>query len=397
MHQSLGLAGAAIVASAAALLPQSALAHPVGAHSAGSHGVGASAHPSRGHRSTPVPDPNACSPRVAAVGYSDALDKLQVDGAEVSGLSSLAWDARQRAWVSALDNNGQTTPEYLWSFRDLSDPRVLHAPLVLKKADGTPYDGGPAATDPNAADDEGLAVLPNGDYLVSSETEPSIRVFGRDGVQRAELPVPARFAVTGTTTAGEATSNATLEGLTITPDGRTIVASMEGALSGDVSASGDATAHRLLVYRLGRHGHWTLAKQVEYRTGAGMRIPEIAAYSNNALVVEEATWSATTGNVVRLFAVDGLRRARDVSAVTNLGEAPGRLALPKTELADLVDCPTLGASALEFQQNPLLDNYEGMAITGRERGGRYGLTLVSDDNNSALQHTRLLNLSVRLP
>ena len=379
MYKSLGLA--AVAASSALLIAQPAMALP-------------SAHHGHHH---PASHPRACSSSIDAVSYSDALDKRQVGQAEVSGLSSIAWDARQRAWVSALDNNSQATPEYVWSYRNLNHPHVLHAPLILRKADGTPYDGGPTATDPNAADNEGLAVLRNGDYAVSSETEPSIRIFGRHGRQKASLRVPPRFAVTGSTPEGEATNNATLEGLTITPNGRTLIASMEGALSGDVSSSGDTTSHRLLVYELGRHRHWSLAKQIEYRTDAGMRIPEVAAYSNDAIVVEEAAWSATTGNEVNLFAVKGLSRARDVSHVADLGDAPASLAVRKTALGDLVDCPTLGATALEFQQNPLLDNFEGMAVTGRERGRRYGVTLVSDDNNSPQQHTRLLNLSVKLP
>src|SRR5262249_42363800 len=42
-----------------------------------------------------------------------------------------------------------------------------------------------------------LAVLRNGEYLVSSETEPSIRIYDRNGVQIASLPIPAWFAVTG--------------------------------------------------------------------------------------------------------------------------------------------------------------------------------------------------------
>ncbi|GAA4176316.1 esterase-like activity of phytase family protein [Gryllotalpicola koreensis] len=380
MRTKLMLAGTALAASVALLAAQPAVASPA-------HG---------GPRPAPTANSNACSPRIDAVSYSDALDKKVAFGAEVSGLSSIAWDRRQQAWVSALDNNG-STPEYVWSYRDLSDPHVIHAPLVLKKADGTPYDGGNIATDPNAADNEGLAVLNDGSYLVSSEVEPSIRIFGRDGVQRASLPVPARFAVTGSTAAGEATANATLEGLTVTPDGKTIVAAMEGALSGDVSSSGDATAHRLLVYTSGAHGQWRLTKQIEYKTDAGMRIPEVAAYSNDAVVVEEASWSADVGNAVNLFAVTGLSRAADVSRVANLGDASPRLAVQKTLLGDLVDCPTLGATALETQANPLLDNFEGMAITGRLPGGKYGVSLISDDNNSAAQHTRILNLAVKLP
>jgi hypothetical protein len=71
--------------------------------------------------------------------------------------------------------------------------------------------------------------------------------------------------VTGTTPAGQATSNATLEGLTIARSGREIIVAMEGALSGDVSAAGDATLHRFLVYDRDRQGSWLLTKQIAYR------------------------------------------------------------------------------------------------------------------------------------
>ena len=338
------------------------------------------AHPSR----HPQP-PRACSPSTRALGYSDALNKITVDGAQLGGLSSLAFDARSRAWVSAVDNHA-SDPARLWFFRDLAHPTVVRAPLVLRRPDGTPYTG-------VDSDNEGLAVLPDGRYLVSSETEPSIRIFGRDGVQRAELPVPARFAVAP---AGEATSNATLEGLTISPRGDEIVAAMEGPLSGDVSPT-DATEHRFLVYTADRHGRWTLHKQVAYRTDPGQRVPEVALYGEDSFVVEEASFDAATGNDVRLYAVTGLGRARDVSAVPDLAASP-RLAVHKTFVADLVHCPSLGAPALETQTNPLLDNFEGLAVTTpRLRGGARGLSLISDDNFSATQTTRVLNLVARLP
>ncbi|HKN96081.1 MAG TPA: esterase-like activity of phytase family protein [Pseudonocardiaceae bacterium] len=328
-----------------------------------------------------------CAPDALAVGFSDSLDKLVRDGAELGGLSSLAYDARSHAWASAVDNNG-TDPARIWFFRDLNHPAVVRDPLVLRMPDGTPYDG-------QNSDDEGLAVLPDGDYLVSSETEPSIRVYDRDGVQRASLPVPARFAVTGTTPDGQATRNATLEGLTITPDGRRIVAAMEGALSGDVSASGDATEHRFLVYDADRHGTWRLAEQIAYRTDAGNRVPEVAAYTDDSLLVEEAAFSTTAGNSVDLYAVTGLHRAKDVSGVANLSDVPGD-AVHKRLVANLVTCPTLGAPAKETQTNPLLDNFEGMAITGH-RHGLTGVSVISDDNFSATQTTRVLNLRARLP
>lgn len=336
----------------------------------------------------PYPASRACPPSAYALSYSDALNKLTYDGVEIGGLSSLAYDKRSGAWVSAVDNNADD-PARIWFFRDLNDPRVVRDPLVLKRPDGTPYNG-------QDSDNEGLAVLPNGDYLVSSETEPSIRIYGRDGVQLASLPIPARFAVTGTTPEGQATNNATLEGLTITPSGHTIIAAMEGALSGDVSASGDASLHRFLVYRQ-VHGQWKLEKQIAYRTDPGMRVPEVAAYGENSFIVEEAAWTATEGNSVNLFAVTNLSKAPDVSKITNLSDAPARDVVGKKPLADLVDCPSLGAQAKETQTNPLLDNFEGMAITGYRGDGYTGVSMISDDNFSATQTTRVLNLVVKLP
>jgi hypothetical protein len=64
-------------------------------------------------------------------------------------------------------------------------------------------------------------------------------------------------------------------------------------------------------------------------------------------------------------------------------------------VANLVACPTLGAPSRETQANPLLDNYEGMTIIGGP--GLAGVSLISDDNFSATQFTRVLNLLVKLP
>ena len=340
------------------------------------------------HPAGPSNASRACPPAASAVSFSDSLDKLVRGGAELGGLSSLAFDPRAGAWASAVDNHA-TDPARIWFFRNLASPKVTRDPLVLRKPDGTPYDG-------TNSDNEGLAVLPDGDYLVSSETEPSIRIYARSGVQQASLPIPARFAVAGTTPGGQATSNATLEGLTIARSGHEIIAAMEGALSGDVSASGDATLHRFLVYDLSRRGTWQLTRQIAYRTETGNRIPEVAAYGRDSLLVEEAAFSATAGNSVELYAVRHTSAAPDVSSVANLSAAPARDVVSKKLVANLVDCPTLGAPSLETQANPLLDNYEGMAITAGGPG-LAGVSMISDDNFSATQFTRVLNLLVRLP
>ncbi len=185
-----------------------------------SAGAQPSASAQRATATAAVAASRACPPVGFAVSFSDSLDKLVYHGVELGGLSSLAYDARSAAWISAVDNHG-TDPARIWFFRNLAHPTVTRDPLVLRKPDGTAYDG-------TNSDNEGLGVLPDGDYLVSSETEPSIRIYGRDDVQKASLPIPARFAVTGTTPDGQATSNATLEGLTISRSGHEIISSMEG-------------------------------------------------------------------------------------------------------------------------------------------------------------------------
>ena len=330
--------------------------------------------------------PGVCAPAALAVGFSDALDKLAVDGETVGGLSDIAYDRRSHSYVSSVDNHA-SDPSRLWFYRDLNSPKVSRSPLVLRLADGTPYTG-------LTADDEGLAVLPNGEFLVSSETEPSIRIFGRNGVQKSALPVPTRFRVAP---AGQAISNATLEGLSISPDGNRIVAAMEGTLSGDVPVDGSrADDRRFLVYQRNHHGTYVLTKQIGYRVNTGNRISEVQLYDNDKLLVMEAAFSPTAGNSVQLYTATGVSKAADVSRVANLSSAPQKI-LPKKLAADVTACPTLGATAKQPQTNPLLDNYEGMTTRPLPLRHLFAVTLISDDNFGATQITRVLNLVAVLP
>ena len=244
------------------------------------------------------------------------------------------------------------------------------------------------------ADNEGLAVLPDGDYLVSSETEPSIRIFGRNGIERASLPVPTRFRVAP---AGEATANATLEGLTISPDGSQVVAAMEGTLSGDTPADGSpASYRRFLVYSRKHSGGYALTRQIGYRVDPGNRVSEVQLYDNDKLLIMEAAYSPTVGNSIELYTVTGLRRAPDVSRIANLSTAP-RSVPAKKLAADVTACPTLGAKAKQVQANPLMDNYEGMTTHRLPLRHAYTVTLISDDNFGATQITRVLDLVAILP
>ncbi|MFI9805922.1 esterase-like activity of phytase family protein [Streptomyces sp. NPDC052301] len=308
---------------------------------------------------------HACSPAVSLDRFSDVLDKTTYDGTFVGNFSALAVD--RDGSLAALGDRS--------SLFGLA-PATLRPRSAVHLADEKGAD----------LDSEGLVVDGDGTRLITSETEPSVRRHSRDGRILDRLPVPSSLQVAP---AGRATANQTFEGLTLLPGGRTLLASMEYALSGD-----SAGTVRFQTWQ--RHqGRFRLAAQYAYRTDAGLGVPEVQATPDGRLLVLERGFTAGVGNTVRLYLADP-RHATDTSGIENLTGQPGVRPIRKTLLADIADCPSLGATAKQPQPNPLLDNIEGMTITGRDRAGRLRVLLVSDDNQNAVQTTRFYYLRVRV-
>ncbi|MDX2598464.1 esterase-like activity of phytase family protein [Streptomyces caniscabiei] len=339
-----------------------------------------------------APRGHACSSAVAIERYSDALDKTTYAGTFVGNLSGLAVD-RDGSLLAVSDRSALFT----------LDRRTLAPRGVL-----------PLTTETGAAlDAEALAVDRDGTRIVTSETEPSLRRYDRRGRILGSLPVPDALRVAP---AGRAVANQTFEGLTLLPGGRILLASMEGALAGD-----GAGVVRLQTWqRHGGTGDFGLSAQYGYRADPGLGVVEVAGLPGGRLLVLERGFTAGVGNTVRLYAAD-TRRATDTAGVAVLtgqeddragggighgdgirsgggtGHGGGVRLVRKTLLADLVNCPSLGATAKQPQPNPLLDNIEGMTVTGAARaGGRLEVLLVSDDNQNAVQTTRLYALRVRV-
>ncbi|MFD9318125.1 esterase-like activity of phytase family protein [Streptomyces sp. NPDC060053] len=323
----------------------------------------ANAHPATSTATNTAPS-NACSPAVSLDGFSDALDKTTFDGTFVGNFSALA-----------LDRDG--------SLAALSDRSSLFG---LDAKTLAPKSVVPLADENGAAlDSEGLAIDGDGTRLITSETEPSVRRYSRDGKILDRLPVPSSLLVAP---AGRATSNQTFEGLTLLPGGRTLLASMEYAISGD-----SAGIVRFQTWQR-HHGRFALSAQYAYRADSGLGVPEVQALPDGRLLVLERGFTTGVGNTVRLYLADP-RHATDTGDVANLtGQDDVRL-VRKTLLADIVNCPSLGATAKQPQPNPLLDNIEAMVITGRAKG-RLEVLLASDDNQNAAQTTRFYRLRVRV-
>ncbi|MFI1165218.1 esterase-like activity of phytase family protein [Streptomyces sp. NPDC020801] len=308
---------------------------------------------------------HACSPTVSLDRFSDALDKTTYQGTFVGNLSALAVD--RDGSLAALSDRSS-----LFGL----DRTTLRPGNAVRLADETGA----------ALDSEGLAVDRDGSRLVTSETEPSVRRYSRDGRILDRLPVPSSLLVAP---AGRATANQTLEGLTLLPGGHTLLASMEDAISGDAAGIVRFQTWR----RTGDDGHFRLAAQYAYRTDDGLGVAEVQATPDGRLLVLERGFTSGAGNTVRLYLADP-RHATDTRGIENLTGRNGVRAIRKTLLTDIASCPSLGATAKQPQPNPLLDNIEGMTITGGARG-RLRVVLVSDDNQSAVQTTRFYYLRVR--
>lgn len=349
--------------------------------------------------------------QVKAVAYSDALDKLDYKGIRVGGLSGLTWDKTADSYVAQSDNHGSDESRVWFLGKDLHNPSITRDPVTFTDVNGTPYNG-------NTTDNEGIAVLPDGDFAISSEgippagrnqaEHPTIRIFDANGRQKGELEVPQLFDIN--TPKGQASHNLTLEGLSLSPTGHELVSAMEGTLKSDVYQN-RSDARRFLVYRddvTGKAGQWTLVKQVGFHTVPGLDISDIVLDSEDSLYVLQRSWNSETGNKVALSYVSGLNGAPDVSGVANLNDPKNASEFVKSrQIGELDKLSDLGASAKPgaHQANPLMDNYEGLVITNLDqlatpdaswhRGdGEYkaAISIISDDNYSATQTTRILDV-----
>ena len=328
-----------------------------------------------------------CAPGVDFLGFSDALNKRTYENTAVGGLSALVYIGRRDAYYSLVDNGPAPASEArFYTLRvpikeRLGTPEILDV-TTLRNASGQPF----TASD---FDGEGLAPTRRGDLFVSSETEPSIRRFSPDGGLLGELPVPQRFRVAPE---GQAQRNQTFESLALSPNGRSLFTAVEGPLVPDGQTPEGENRIRILRYGDRGRGGFAPSEQFHYLTELGQGVVEIVALSEDELLVLERGFQSGVGNTARVFEVS-LDGAEDVSDEASLA-APGLEPVEKELLVDLADCPSGGATTPGTQPNPLLDNYEGLALGPRLPGGRRSLLLQSDDNFSAGQVTRVVALGV---
>jgi 3-phytase len=343
-----------------------------------------------------TPAAATAAPTLQFLGEEILPTGLQFEGTEVGGLSSIAYDADQDRYYVISDDQSVIDPARFYTFDldvddgtlDAGDVVVTDVTTLLDDA-GLPF---PAAS----FDPEGLALARDGRLVITSEgianlvIPPWVRLFGLDGRQQADLPVPLAFIPDAIPQTRGVRQNLGFEsGATI---GNHFFTGSEGALVQDGPAAGVGVPSpaRLLRYNLnsGRPD-----KQYLYMTDPVAEAPvpptafavnglvELLPLDRHTFLAMERSFSVGapgTGNTIKLYVVE-LAGAKNISARGSLAGQLDRIRpVAKTLLLDLDD---LGIP---------LDNVEGMAFGPDLADGRRTLVLVSDNNFAPAQFTQFL-------
>jgi hypothetical protein len=288
------------------------------------------------------------------------------------GLSGIVWDDGRRV---------------LWAVSD-SRPSIV---ALVPDAGFRSFAFGETVTLPfrMSWDAEAVALGDEG-FFVGAEAGPAVLLVGRDGRKLRDVALPPPFR--------RSRHNHGLESAALTPDRATLFVANEHAFEGD-GGLGDATLGTVVrLVRMPARGAGA-AEQFAYRTdpvfhpGAEGRVGvvDVTPLSATRLLVTERHFVPAAGNAVRVHCVD-LAGAADVSARESLERDPPVVA--KALVLDLATLPATGVPPRQAPQpNPLLDNFEGLALGPRLPDGRRLLFAISDDNARPTQVARVLVLA----
>jgi hypothetical protein len=213
-------------------------------------------------------------------------------------------------------------------FRFAGDGRaVLEKTITLKLPDGTPYtghvsttggtgekitdlNGTPIPAGPTGYDPEGLVALRDGTFWISDEYGPFITHFDRTGRQLQRLSpfdasLPAELAAR--------VPNKGMEGLTVTPDGQTLVGIMQSALQQpDLGPKpANVTALRIVTVGLRTHVTHEYVYLLDNPATNGTAVSEITALSATTFLVDERDGKFPPAAYKKLWKID-LTGATDV-------------------------------------------------------------------------------------
>lgn len=343
--------------------------------------------------------------KLTYVGETAIANATKFEGTVIGGLSGLAFHEGKLFALS--DDRGKFNDERFYEFQLAIDkskvtltPTAVHFIKDLPKTSSGKKPG---------LDPEGLARLPDGSFLISSEgtndAKPRVmpRIFhvSATGKWMADLPIPSKYLPeeVGQQTKG-IQNNLAFEGLTALPDGKTAFAGIEKALQQDVVISEEDKGDYIRVLKYTRGEEFKVAAEYAYQIDAlalnddpkefFRGVSEILAVSDSKLLVLERgakisakkLWTSTVGIYLADFG-----KATDVSAMEKLD-------LKKITPATKIKLIDFEKDLAKLRPGKSVDNFEAVAWGPTLPDGRRTLLIMSDDNFSKKQTTELLVFAV---
>ncbi|WP_239651137.1 esterase-like activity of phytase family protein [Mycobacterium sp. UM_Kg27] len=338
------------------------------------------------------------------LGQAPLAPNTRFAGTVVGGLSGISYDPGRDCYYVISDDRSANGPARFYTVRlTVSDRGVdglaVSAMNPLLDSDGRPFE--PQAFDATPPiippDPEGIAFDAGRQRLYwSSEGErrtdgprgavladPWVRIAGLDGSYLGRFTLPTQLAMSAQPTGPR--RNTTLEGLTVTDDGRMLFAAMEGPGydDGPLPDRDRGALTRVTAYRLdadapvAQYAYPLEPAAVPAKTNG---LTDLVALSDTAFLVIERAFSDRP--TVRLFRAE-IADATDVLGMPALAAA-AVTPMTKTLVADLSTTPGLDP----------LDNIEGLTLGPRLPDGRQTVVLVSDDNFSPRQVTQFVAFAI---
>jgi hypothetical protein len=270
--------------------------------------------------------------KITGGAYGSSLTPVPGSSNEFYGLTDRGPNVTAPDGVTKIEPLPTFDPA-IGKFKLVGTKAVLEKKIPLRAANGSPYNGlvstqastGETIEDltgkvlpasPNGYDSEGIVALKDGSFWVSDEYGPFITHFDSSGRQIARLSpfdgsLPAELAMR--------VPNKGMEGLTITPDGKTLVGMMQSALQTPdlVAKPAQVTTLRIVTYDLKSHAtHEYLYLLTDPKKNAGA-VSEITALSNTKFVVDERDGTFEPNAYKRLYSID-IAGATDVGPKSTL-------------------------------------------------------------------------------
>lgn len=345
----------------------------------------------------PAPQPTL-TPHLRLIGTATVATGSRFDGTVIGGLSGIDYSPERDEYLLISDDRGSDGPARVYFARLHYDASGLAPPVFTgvqapQDASGQPFPSGWwPRREVDRPDAEAVRWLPDASgWVWSSEGDfsrgygPQVRVNRLDGRHLRDIALPASFAPSDDDRGPR--RNGTLEGLTLSPDGRTLWLSMELPFKQDGESATPSAAGAPVRFTAINLATGQPLRQIAYQPDAvphTRRLPgpqingvsEILMDGAHHLLVLERSYSAGAGFGARVYRIDA-RSGSDTLALDALTPANHRTA-PKTLIADLA---ALGLD---------LDNIEGMTWGPRLADGACVLVFVSDNNFMPFEVTQFI-------